>query len=66
MREEHLPQLDEADVAAQKLALRPLRAVEEDALASAPYERGRRSALCRRRRPGRAEEDDVEVHRRRF
>ena len=62
MGEEDLLQLEEPHVAPQELPLRPLRAVEQDPLAAAADQRGGRSPLCRRRRPGRPEEDDVEVH----
>ena len=37
--EEDLLEVDEADVAAQELALRPFRAVEEEPLPTAPDER---------------------------
>ena len=60
--EEHLLEVDEPDVGAQELPLRALGAVDEEPLAAAPDQgRGRRS-LCGRRRPGRPEEHDVEVH----
>ena len=62
VREEDLLELDQPDVAAQELPLRPFRAVEEQPLASAADERRRERALRRRRGPGRPEEDDVEIH----
>ncbi len=62
VREEDLVELDQADVRAEELPLRPLAAVEEQLLATAPHERGGRSAASGRHRAGRAEEDDVEVH----
>ena len=60
--QEDLLQVDEPDVGAQQLALRALAAVEEQALAAAPHERGRRSAARGRHRAGGAEKDDVEIH----
>ncbi len=58
-------QVDEPDRRAQQLPLGALAAVEEQALAAPPDEQRARSAT-RSRRAGRgAEEDDVEVHRRR-
>ncbi len=66
VREEHLLEIDETDVGAQKLALGALCAVDEQPLATAPYQRRGRCALCRRSRPGRPEEHDVEVHEGRF
>ncbi len=63
VREEDLPEVEEADARAQQLALRAFPAVEEQALASAAHERGSH-APPRGGRGGRgAEEDDVEVHR---
>ena len=62
VREEDLLELDEADVAAQELALRALAAVEEEPLAAAADERRRERPLRRRRGSGRPEEDDVEIH----
>src|SRR6476646_5827608 len=61
VRDEHLRQLRQADRGAQHLALRPLAAVEEQALAAADEQR-RRSPLSRRDRARRPEEDEVEVH----
>ena len=60
--QEDLVQVDEPDVGAQQLALRPLAAVEQQAVAAAPHERRRGRAARRRHRAGRAEKDDVEVH----
>ena len=62
VREEHLAQIDEADARAQQLALRALAAVEKQALAAAADQQRGRRALRGRRRTGRAEEDEVEVH----
>ena len=62
MRQEDLAQLEQADVAAQQLALRAFGAVEEQAVSPAPDERRGRCALGRRGGTGRPEEDDVEVH----
>ena len=62
VREEDLLELDEADVAAQELALRPLGAVEEQPVSPAPDERRGQGALGGRRGSGRPEEDDVEIH----
>src|SRR5580765_2319340 len=62
VRDEHLRQLRQADRGAQHLALRPLAAVEEQALAAAPDEQRRGSPLSRRDRARRPEEDEVEVH----
>jgi len=62
VREEDLPQLDQADVRAQKLPLRALGAVEEQPLAAAAQEHRRRSALGSRHRARGAEEDEIEVH----
>ena len=46
VRQEHLVELDQADVRAQELPLRALAAVEEQLLAAAPDERGGRSAAA--------------------
>ncbi len=62
VREEDLLEVYEADVAAQELALRALRAVEEKALAAAADEGCGESTLRRGHRTRRAEEYDVEVH----
>ena len=59
-------ELEEAHVAAQELALRPLGAVEEQSVAPATDERRGRCALGRRGGTGRPEEDDVEIHGGRF
>ena len=63
VREEDLLQVGQPDRGTLQLALRPLAAVEEQPLTSAPDEQRRRPALRGRHRGGRAEEDDVEVHR---
>ena len=48
VREEDLLELDEADVAAQKLPLRALRAVEQEPVAAAPHQRRAERPLRRR------------------
>ena len=63
VREEDLLQVGQADRRPLQLPLRPLAAVEEEPLAAAPHEQGRRAALRGRHRSGGAEEDDVEIHR---
>ena len=60
--EEDLAELDEPDGRAQHLPLRPLRAVDEQALAAAAHEQRARRALRGRHRAGRTEEDEVEIH----
>ena len=55
-----------ADARAQQLALRPLGAVDEQPVAAAADQGRRGGALGGRRGAGRPEEDDVEVHGRRF
>ena len=55
-------QVDEPDVGAEQLPLRPLAAVDEQPVATAAHERRRRPARRRRRGRGRPEEDEVEVH----
>src|SRR5262249_47204645 len=63
VREEDLLEVREPDHRPLQLPLRAFRAVEEEALAAAPYEQPRGCAMrCRHRRRG-AEEDEVEVHR---
>ena len=62
VREEDLLEVDEPDVAAQELALRPLGTVDEEPLAAAPDERRRQRSPRRRHRARRPEEDDVELH----
>ena len=62
VREEDLAELDEPDRRAEHLPLRPLRAVEEQALAPTAHEQRARRAVGRRHRAGRAEKDDVEIH----
>ena len=64
--EEDLLEIDEADVAAQQLPLRPLGAVEEEPVAAAPHERRAERALRRRHGARRPEEDDVQLHGGRF
>jgi len=66
MRKEDLFQLGQSDVAAQELALRPLCAIEEKAVASSSDERGGKGTLSRRSGTGRPEENDVEIHGGRF
>jgi len=62
VREEDLLQVGQPDRRPLQLPLRPLAAVEEEPLAAAPDDQGRRPALRGRHRGGGAEEDDVEVH----
>ena len=66
VRQEHVAQLEETDVGAKELSLRPLGAVDQEALSPTPHERRGRGSLGGGRGPGRPEEDDVEVHCRRF
>jgi hypothetical protein len=51
VRDEDLLQLDEADVAAEQLALRPLGAVEEQLLPATAHEGRRKRTLRGRRGP---------------
>ena len=60
--EEDLLELDQADIAAQELPLRALGAVEEQTVTASADECRGEGALGGRRRPGRPEEDDVEIH----
>lgn len=60
--EEDLAQVDQPDVGAEELALRSLPAVEQQTLAAAADEQARRGAAGGRNGPGRAEEDEIEVH----
>ena len=62
VRDEDLVQVDEADRGPEQLALRPFGAVEEESVAATAYEQSRGSPLRGRHRPGRAEEDEVEIH----
>ena len=62
VREEDLLELHEADIAAQKLPLRPFGAVEEKAIAAPPDERRGEGALRGRHRARRPEENDVQLH----
>ena len=48
--------------AAQQLALRPLAAIDQHAVAAAPHQHAGRGALDGRHRAGRAEEQDGEIH----
>ncbi len=66
VREEDLFQLGEPDIASEKLALRPLRAVEEKTVAPSSDESRRQGALSGRRGAGRPEKNDVEIHGGRF
>ena len=59
--DEHVVELGKAG-RAHELALGPLPAVEEQAIAAAAHEHGGHAAACGRDRPGRAGEEDVEVH----
>ena len=65
VREEDVLEVDEADVGAKQLALRPLAAVEEQPVAAAPDERRGRCPARPSARSRGPEEDDVEVHGRR-
>lgn len=62
MGQKDVLEVDEPDVGAEKLTLRPLPAVDEQAIATAPDERRGRPARRGRRRGGRSEEDEVEIH----
>ncbi len=62
VRDEDVVEVDEADVRAEQLPLRPLAAVEEQPLSPAAHERRGGGTSRGRCRPGRPEEDDVEVH----
>ena len=62
VREEDLLELHEADVTAQELPLRPLRTVEEKAIAAPPHERRAERAPRSRHRARRPEENDVQLH----
>ena len=63
VREEDLLDLGQSDRRALELALRPLRTVEQQPHAATAQEQcGRRTPGGRHRR-GRAEEDEVEIHR---
>ena len=61
VREEDLLQLDEPD-RPHELALRALPAVEQQAVAAAPHERGGQPPPRVRGRAGGADEEHVEVH----
>ena len=63
--EETLEQIDQPGVRAKELTLRSLAAVDEDAISTAPEERGRGSTGRRGRRCGGTEEDEIQVHGRR-
>ena len=62
VREEHLSELRQTDRRAHELALRSLGAIEEEPVAAVADEGGRRAPLSGWARPGRAEEDDVQIH----
>ena len=62
VRDEQLLELDQPDRAHQ-LPLRALAAVDQQAIAAAPNERGGQPAPRARRGAGGAEEENVEVHR---
>ena len=62
VREEDLAELRQADRRPHELALRSLGAVEEQAVAAVPEEGRRGAPLSGRARPGRPEEDDVQIH----
>ena len=62
VREEDLLQVREPDRRPLQLPLRSFAAVEQEAFAATPDEQRRGTALCRRHRRGRTEEDDIEIH----
>ena len=62
VREEDVGQVDEPDVGSQQLPLGSLTTVDEQPLTTASDERRGRTAGGSRRRAGRAEEHDVEIH----
>ena len=62
VRDEDLLQVREADGRAEQLPLRSLRAVEQQPIAAAADEQGRRGALGGGHRARRAEEDEIELH----
>ena len=62
VREEDLLELHEAHVATQELPLRPLGAVEEQAITAPPYEGRAERALRGRHRARRPQENDVQLH----
>ena len=64
VRQEDLGKLDEPDGGAQKLALRPLAAVDEDPLSAAAKQRAGEAALRSRHGARGSEENEIEVHRR--
>jgi hypothetical protein len=55
--------VDQSDSRAQELALRPLAAVHQDAVAASPHEVAGGAAMGARRRTGGAQEEDAHVHR---
>ena len=65
VREEDVLEIDEPGVRAEELPLRSLAAVDEDAIPTAPQERGGGAAGRGGRGRGGTEEDEVEVHGRR-
>ena len=60
--DEHLPEVDQPNRRAEELPLRPLRAVEQQPLASSSDQERGRSTLGGRHRARRTEKDDVEIH----
>src|SRR5262249_6313242 len=62
MADEDLLEVGQPDRRAHQLALRPLAAVEEQAVAAAPHEQSGRRTVRRRCAARRAEEDEIEVH----
>ena len=62
VREEDVLEVDQPDVRAQELPLRPLAAVDQEPVAAAADQRRRRGPLGGGSRARRPEEHDVEVH----
>ena len=65
VRQQDVLEIDETRVGSEQLTLRPFATVHKQAVASAPHESRRGAPRCRRRRAGRAEEEQVEIHGRR-
>jgi len=65
VREEDVFEVDEPDVRAEQLSLRPLAAVDEHPVSAAAKERRGRPARGGRRGRRGPEEDEIEVHGRR-
>ena len=62
VRQEDMLEVDEPDIRAEELPLCPLAAVDKQAIPATPDERRRRPTGRSRRRGGRSEEDEVEIH----